>query len=286
MQTNKFSEFRTTYEAHTTQIPILKKLTLQVVKSIKTLSPEVQKLPFFLKENVDFNLYALADLNESLIKILEHNSLCSVEALSRVATEQAVSLIYVIDGDSDERAKSLISHYIAVSTKNARHWLEFADSHGLDGSVQSAKQKLQHLLYWEEQFGASQRFKGVEAWPKYVSDRFESIGAMELYHTIFAPSSDSIHGFPEDIFNSTILRYYPDEIRDDAFKSYLAEKRSFAIFLAAHSVGMFIEAMYRLALKIDAKDIAREFESMAETVNSVIATHENDHKKMKSPPRC
>lgn len=280
-QAAKFSEFRSTCEAHTTQIPRLKIIIEQVDTAITTLTPKVETLPFFLKANVDFNLYALADLNKSLVGMLEGNRSCTVEALSRVASEQAVNLIYVIEGNSDERAKSLISHHVTEATRKTRLWLKFSEANKNNGSAQSAKQKLDHLLYWREQLDASHRFKGVKSWPSAI-DRFADVGAEELYRTIFAASSDAIHGFPDDIFNSTILNYSPEEIRGDAFNAYVAEKHSFAVFLATYAIGLYVGAIHSLAIRLDAQSLAEELMGMAEVVNSMIATHESDHKKMES----
>ncbi|MFZ2524742.1 MAG: DUF5677 domain-containing protein [Candidatus Ferrigenium altingense] len=279
-RTDKLSKFRTTYNAHKTQIPTLQRLTLQTNKVIGTLSPDVQKLPFFLRQNVDFNLYALADLNESLVKMLEANRTCSVEALARVATEQAVNLIYVIESESDDRAKSVISRHLAKSTENAECWLKFANLHGLDESTQSAKKKLQHLQYWKGLLDENQQLKSIETWPLSTKKRFSIVGLENLYHTIFSASSDAIHGFHEDIFNSTILHYYPDEIRDDAFGNYLVEKQSFAIFLAAYSVALYIQALYSLAIRVNAQDAGEKLKDMLEVANALISTHENDHKQM------
>ncbi len=70
-----------------------------------------------------------------------------------------------------------------------------------------------------------------------------------------------------------------NEIRDDGFKGHLAEKQSFSIYLAAYSVALYIQALYSLTIRVDAHDIGERLKSMAEVVNSIIATHENDHKQ-------
>lgn len=278
-RTGKISEFSSVYNAHKAQIPALRKLTSQALEITDILSKNISKLPFFLRENVDFNLYALADLNESIVQILETNRTCSAEALSRVAIEQAVNLIYTIECTTDDRAKSLISYHLAKSTKDADNWLQFAKSQGLEESVKSAQRKIQHLKSCKDMLDVNRQLSSNEEWPRSVKKRFDLIGIESLYHTIFSASSDAIHGFHEDIFNSTILQCTPNEIRDDAFRGYLAEKRSFSVYLSVYSVALYIQALYDLAIKVEAQDIAEELKSMVTVVNSMITTHENDHKQ-------
>ncbi|WP_027468489.1 DUF5677 domain-containing protein [Deefgea rivuli] len=280
---DKISEVRNMCEAHLSQIPPLKIIVEQLDAAISILIPKMETLPFFLKANVDFNLYALADLNKSLVEMLESNRSCTVEALSRVASEQAVNLIYVIGGNADERAKSLISSYVTEATKKTLLWLKFSEAHKKNSSVQSARQKLEHLQYWREQFDLSLRFKGVKPWLS-AFDRFSAVGAEELYRTVFASSSDAIHGFPDDIFNSTTLNYLPEVTREDAFKSYLAEKKSFAVFLTLCAIGLYVNAIHSLALKLEIPDLAEELMGKIEVVNSMITTHENDLSHAMSMP--
>ena len=187
---------------------------------------------------------------------------------------------------TDERAKALITHYLTKSMENAKRWRAFSESNGLDESIQSAKRKIDHLQSWKERFNSGAQAAKIDTWPSSANQRFREVGIEELYHTIYSSSSDSIHGFKEDIFNSTILQYYPDAIRDEAFKGYVAEKQSFAVFLSAQSVSLLIQALYNLALKVDARASGEKLKSMIETVNAVIASHENDHKQMSPTLEC
>jgi hypothetical protein len=276
---HSFWDVRGVFDHHVTHIPVLRQLVSDLRQIADKLSPKANVLPQFSRVNVNFSLYALRDLNESLVEALERDRVCSVEALSRVAIEKAVNLMYVVDDENDERAKSLLLHYLSISKRNAKSWLKHSLEKKRATAIEAGQKKLKALNYWVNRFGPANQFGNLSAWPN-AADRFKAVGAESFYRTAFATASDAIHGFSEDIFNLTVFSSIKAEEQDEAFKAYFAEKRSFAVYLAATCLGLFLEALYRLAVKLQDVDSAEELLRMVSTVNSIIVQHDEDNRIM------
>lgn len=229
-------------------------------------------LLFLIKVQAQSLLQILEDLNSSLISSLSKGLYSSVEALSRVAIENAVNLMYICDEEDAFRAKSLLKSYVTSSQDRAEKWLKFSISQN-DGVAEERANTLIETLRGAKTFLTFFNDPNVKGWPD-ARARFRAINIEKLYHVLFAPSSNAVHGFSEDVYNQTYIEYVPAQFRQEMFASYDAEKISFAYYLATNSILLYCEAAYRISLKLNREDMEEAFSVTRKEIFNLIGEHE------------
>ena len=117
--------------------------------------------------------------------------------------------------------------------------------------------------------------KTVKGWPDACS-RFRDAGYEHFYHILFAPASDSIHGFSNDIFNRFLGEALPvsEEERNEYFEGQLAEKISFAYYLATHSILFFCAAASHIAERAEDEEASEKLHIIGKTLETMLVEHE------------
>lgn len=221
-------------------------------------------------------LSALSEINTGIVRCLENKLYTSVEALSRVAVEHTVNLMYITGDDDNVRSLSLLYHHVAGAKRQANNWLAFSKRVGDDGGVNAARDKLEHLNRFVFS-GKATTSKKLKKWPRII-ERFKSVGLESLYHVFFSPTSDSVHTLSEDLFNITILESYPEAYGDNGQGLFYVEKESFAYYHATNAQRCFAEAAAHIAKKIDDNTALERIIDIGGRLNTLIMEHENHHK--------
>ncbi len=212
---------------------------------------------------------ALSELNDSLITHLENGSYFSAESLSRVAIEHAINLMYILD--EDKRADSLIVHYFDTAHDKAKKWLRLSQSTDDDVSKAFAQAKLDSIMWFRENCVRNEH-KAQFEWPNAFR-RFQAVGLEELYRTVYAAASDSVHSLSEDIFNLTLAQRLPRELKKLHLEGYWIEKGAFAVYLVATAMSCYCEAAIRLARKVSAEKARRMLQSTGGVLKEICAKH-------------
>lgn len=229
-------------------------------------------LPFLIKIQAQSLLEILEDLNSSLISSLSKGLYSSVEALSRVAIENAINVMYICGEDDTFRAKSLLKSYVTSSRERGEKWLKYSvierDSVAEDRAntfLETLKTAKTFLTFFND--------PNVKGWPD-ARARFRAVGIENLYHVLFAPSSNAVHGFSEDVYNLMYVEFVPVQFRQKMFNSYNAEKTSFAYYLATNAILLYCEAVFKLSLKMENEDVAGKLFDVREKLFKLISEHE------------
>jgi hypothetical protein len=226
------------------------------------------------KIQVQTILEILDDLNNCLLISLSNQLYSSVEALSRVALENTINLIFIAEGDDDKRAKSLLNSYATTSKVRAEQWYNYtvkvSDLEGRSRAGRLISYIDEHIKVFLSPFRNDKEVKGWSS----ARSRFEAVGLEHLYHILYAPSCNSIHSFSEDIYNVTFAENTPEILREEAFNAILAEKISFAYYLATNAVFLYAEAVYRLAIRLERSKVEVKILEVKEGLWQLVMEHE------------
>jgi hypothetical protein len=216
------------------------------------------------------------DLNRGILSCLESRCYSAAESLARSSLENSINLLCLVDDVTTTRCRSLLKSYLGQTRKRAGHWLTFAKSDDDPKTLARAQGFVNHLAMMTKIVRDFDGKKPVPGWPDARS-RFRSVDLESLYHVLFAPASDSVHGFSEDIFNNTIteLVYKEAGRRKTMHEATQAEKLSFAYYLAANAVAVFGEAILHLAERANRPDLEDAIVKVGEKIASVIIEHES-----------
>lgn len=271
--TRKFSLQHLEHKNHLTTLSTCLE---EVTKGARALHVERDNpLPFILKVQAQTLLEILDDLNSSLVASLSKGFYSSVEALSRVALENTINLIYIFEDDEVLRAKSLLNSYLTTSKKRAEKWLDYAVNVKDVEGEQRARTFIQHLKDNIKTFlSPFRKDPKIKGWPD-ARARFKAVGLENLYHILYAPSCNSVHSFSEDIYNFTYAEYTPPVVRAEIFNGMMAEKTSFAYYLATNAVLLYSEAIQRLAVRFENEEIEKDVFGEKQKLWRLITEHEN-----------
>ncbi|MGT8836470.1 hypothetical protein C6H60_17685 [Vibrio cholerae] len=162
----------------------------------KTLNPGKNKHFKYtlVKLFVDYMLYSIDETNRMIVMSLESGAYSVAESLARTSSEYSSNLIYVIEGDSNLRAKSLLKDFYNKSKINAEKWLEYAESTVNEDEIYAAKVKVAMVnKMMDVDFLHASKWPGSQA-------KFKAINLEHFYHHTFAPASNSTHSLSEDIY--------------------------------------------------------------------------------------
>ncbi len=213
--------------------------------------------------------FAILELNDCLVTHLEKNHYFAAESLSRIAIEHAVNLMYLLD--EDKRSFSLLNHYFDVSRDKAHKWLQLSKKTNDETGKAMAKAKLDSLLLFRE-YLLGKDFNGTAKWPN-TFERFKAVGLDEMYRTVYAAASDSVHSMSEDIFNFTLTKYFPQEIKSWHLNAYSVERKAFAVYLVATAMSCWCEASIRMADKINMQKSKNTLLKSGEILRAVCNKH-------------
>jgi len=250
------------YHAHTSHVTA----TLWEALSNQDETVEIQQIMRYIA--------TLREINGEMTGSLERGSFSTVEALSRVSVEQSVNLIYILN--SSDNCYRLLTSYIDKTEENAINWEKYAVRINSECAIQAARGRIDQVRTARKIFPHLVS-KPSEKWPS-AYQRFKATDLEDFYHNVFSPASNSIHSFSEDMFNDFLMRTHPDP----EMKNVLAaEKASFAVFLAASSMLVFLESLCRVADFCKQNDTASLAEKLGECIKSIIEEHEFDHSELR-----
>lgn len=263
---------------HEKHLAILEQCYEELYSLSNKLNPgESDVLKYTIKKlQIQYILKAIAEINKCIVASLKWQCFTVSEALSRIAIEHSVNLMFVLDGEEHDRSKSFLKHYIVKSKEKAQKWLDYSNKSNDHGAIEAAKSKISYLEILSNN-NKGLVGKDVKGW-KDARQRFAEVGVEKLYHVLFASSSDSIHSLSEDIFNLTIIETQHESMGRIAYKGFLAEKLSFAYYLSANSLSFFAEALHRLACYMGENAIANEAVVTGEKLVKVIKEHNETEK--------
>lgn len=272
---NYLSKFSDEHSEHKCHLPALIEIHKKVYEYCAALDiSNCKSLKYLiLKKQCDYLLQSVAELNQGIILCLESKLYSSVESLSRIAIEHAVNLIYIVEGEEHQRAKSLLKHYVIDTKKRAERWLVYSTKHDDEKATAKAELKLEYIKEISE-LNPSLIKKDVKGWPD-ARARFRETGLESLYHVLFSSASDSVHSLSEDIFNLTIIENFPESAKDSGLIGFISEKTSFAFYLATNSLGLFAEAAARLASRMEDELVLEKLIEVSPEINLLVAEHES-----------
>lgn len=220
-------------------------------------------------------LSSLEEMNRGILNNLETGLYSVVEALSRVAIEHSVNLIYLVEDPGHTRSVSLLKHHLDGSRKRALRWKEYAENTNMENDVHIAKEKLASI---ENQYLCLSDVldETIPSWPINVRERFSLAGLEYSYHVLFSSASDSVHSLSEDIFNLTFVETIAlEKDRANMALGLTAEKMSFAIYLAANAICFYGEAIMRIARCVEDLEIQKDIRLVGTKLQAILSEHNN-----------
>jgi len=269
--------FAQQHEMHRDQLGVLRECQQDTYRILKTIDLNAAgEYKFFSKvacyvmaENID-------DINHGMLQSLSVNCYSAVESLARVSIENSINLMYVVKDKDSLKPRSLLKSYLTSSSKRATHWLNYAKTIDDSKYLDRAKIFSNHI---ESISGVFKDINDSDVFPHWpdARSRFRSVGLEAFYHILFAPTSDSIHGFSEDIFNNVLIDLSPNEIdvKHALLKAQKAEKLSLAYYLTTNAVLFFCDAAHRICVRTENDMKVAELDKIAIKLNGVIAEHES-----------
>ncbi|NUT81834.1 DUF5677 domain-containing protein [Pseudomonas brassicacearum] len=272
---NRKEHFTKPHLEHKRHLPELEKLQYQIDEVLHSINlDKAGDFKFVSKVCCYTTADIIADLNIAILQSLKIGSYSAAEALSRSSLENSINLILFSQDPTSSRPKSILLNYLKTSKIRAHKWHRYARESNHIESIKRSSDFEQSLDIMKGLFGDLDS-KDVKGWPDAYS-RFRDAGFEHFYHILFAPASDSIHGFSNDIFNRFLGEKLPvsEEERKEYFEGQLAEKISFAYYLATHAVLFFCVAASYIADRAESEDASEKFQIIAKALEVMIVEHE------------
>jgi hypothetical protein len=267
--------FISDYSSHQEHLSTLTESYSSLVSLSKSINPgESNRVKYLIKKvQCDYLMKTLEDINKSIIYGLNNKLYTVCEALSRIAIEYAINMMFILEGENHERSKSLLKHYITKSKEKAKKWLNYSERVNDIKGIKHANSKLNYLndLARENKDLVG---KGVKGW-KDARQRFSDVGHEHMYHILFSSASDSVHSASEDIFNLTMTESLPATMRETAHHGIYAEKVSFAYYLSANALLFFAESLARLAAVMEENEVENEIICIGKELSGIIQSHQD-----------
>lgn len=276
MKPEHLQRFTQQHNEHANQLDTLQSCQAEIFQAVTaidlTTEGNLSLLPQIAVYTIVMNIH---DLNRGILSCLQIRSYSAAESLARSSLENSINLLCIVNDLTSTRCRSLLKHYLGQTRKRAGHWLTFAQSQDDPKTLERSQGFVNHVAAMTKIFKDFEGKKPVPGWPD-ARARFKSVDMETLYHVLFAPASDSVHGFSEDIFNRTVTELaYKDEERLDAMHAATdAEKLSFAYYLGANAVGIFGEAIFHLASRMRRPDVEDTLTKIGDRIGAMISEHE------------
>jgi hypothetical protein len=180
----------------------------------------------------------------------------SCEALSRVAFESSVDVLYILKNPNRmERIFQYFSTYITEERKQNQKWersISNLDAQDQILQKRGITQKTNYLDLVENFLGEVATQVNLSYPPQKSSinayDRFQNLGGEIDYRTLYAAMSSQIHNDAEDLLNSFLLSAYSYRSEDKGleFRQKLAiETENFSRLMVYSSLQYYLEACLR-----------------------------------------
>lgn len=215
----------------------------------------------------------ISELNRSILNSLKIDCYSAAEALSRTSLENSINLMLFSKDPTSDTPKSMLLNYFSTSKKRAKSWCAYAERSRNSETIKRSTDfdlSLDRMRGWFKDLDDK-----VKPWPS-AYDRFKAAGYEHFYHILFAPASDSTHGFSNDIFNRFLGEMVPlsGEERKEYFESQQAEKISFACYLATNSILFYCAAASHIARRAEHKEALENLQSIGKTLGAMLTEHE------------
>jgi hypothetical protein len=190
---------------------------------------------------------AFEHLDAALVAFVTGSAAAS-EGISRVTVELSVSILYILGGQRESRLLAFLEDYVNVEQKRIRNWSNAVQS-------LSEPEREEHIREIDRRHSGivamsdvlAQLRTGIasagvtlvkESWPT-VAGRFEAIGEVVAYRTVYARMSGGVHSDAEET-----IRYFIGRISDDpdVLECISIETIWFSKFLLYLAVKYFLRA--------------------------------------------
>lgn len=273
----RINDYAKQHETHKDQLVILRECQKDAYRILTSIDLKAAGEYKFISKVACYVMAGnIDDINHGMLKSLEINCYSAVESLARVSIENSINLMYVVKDKDSLKSRSLIKSYLTSSSRRAVHWLNYAETLGDAKYLERAKIFSSHMQNISGIFKDLNDSEVFPHWPDARS-RFRSVGLEAFYHILFAPTSDSIHGFSEDIFNSLLIDISPNDldVKQALQKAQKAEKLSLAYYLTTNAVLFFCHAAHRICCRSEREPEAAALEQVVLKLNGVITAHED-----------
>lgn len=173
----ELTAFTKAHSQHTSSLQDLELAYEQICITCASLHiGDSQHIKYLIKKiQCEYLLAKAIEINKIILESAKQRMFTAVEALSRIAIEYAVNIIYITEGEDHFRAKSLLQHYIDDSMRRAKAWKKHAEESGDSEAISAACWKMQYLesIFMQTGLGLN---KAVSKWPG-AKDRFKAIGS-------------------------------------------------------------------------------------------------------------
>ncbi len=260
---------------HKRHLPALEKQQRQIDEILHSVSLDDNGEFVFATKICCYTVASIiSDLNRGILQCLKIESYSGAETLSRTSLENSINLIIFSKNKTSAKPKSIIVHYLKTSKIRAQKWLRYARENNDTESIKRSSEFSQWLDSLRGLFGDLET-KEVKGWPDAYS-RFKEAGYEHFYHILFAPASDSTHGFSNDIFNRFFGELLPvnETERQQLFDGQLAEKISFAYYLATFSILFYCAAASHIAERAENEEASKKIDTIAKCLQAMITEHE------------
>lgn len=272
---NRRELFTKPHLEHKRHLPTLEQLQDQIDEVLHSISLDgAGAFKFVSKVCCYTTADIISDLNLAILQSLKISSYSAVEALSRSSLENSINLIIFSKDPTSGKPKSILLNHLNTSKDRARKWHRYAKESNNAESIERSRDFEESLDIIGGLFGDLDP-KTVKGWPDARS-RFRDAGYEHFYHILFAPASDSIHGFSNDIFNRVLGESLPlsAEARAEYFEGQIAEKISFAYYLATNSILFFCAAASQIAERAENEEASEKLHIIGKALEIMLIEHE------------
>ncbi|HHK5433929.1 TPA: DUF5677 domain-containing protein [Pseudomonas aeruginosa] len=272
---NRRKHFTEPHLEHKRHLPALEQLQHKIDGALYSISLDGKgAFKFASKVCCYTTAGVISDLNRAILNSLKIDCYSAAEALSRTSLENSINLMLFGKDLTSDRPKSMLLNYFGTSKKRARSWRRHAEESKNTESIKRSREFDQSLDFMRGLFGDLDESK-VKVWPS-AYDRFKAAGYEHFYHILFAPASDSTHGFSNDIFNRFLGEMLPmsEKEREEYFESQQAEKISFAYYLATNSILFHCAAASHIAGRAEHEEALDELHIIGKVLETMLVEHE------------
>ena len=193
-------------------------------------------------------LHRNAEHAEAAISALATPFGSAAEVVSRAAFEASINIIYIIGEDSEHRPGRLSAyfyHYLNEADRQVIQWKKQIATLLPEDQKIHLKASAQRQSVIESQRAMVARIPGFkeEKWPSAVQ-RFEAIGKVLDYRTLYVRLSSEAHADAEETLRYFFAKIHPDKT---ILEQMRLETATFSRFLVYAAIAMFVETCFSYA---------------------------------------
>lgn len=235
---------------------------------------EGEGIPYLIQRTqIRVLIDSLTEINESILILLKNNLFNGADPLSRVALEHSINLLYLLNGEENERSKQLLKDYIDTTLKNSERWYNHSKDNGDEMAMEVSLLKVNHLKSIKNSH-PSLYDGSCKKWPN-AHDRFLKTGHINAYRTLFSMNSDSIHSLSEDTYNFSTIPHYPEQVQELVYKNLKSGNSSLSVYHGIKSIYYYGLVLNQLAKKLDNTDLSKKIATILHNqLTDLIYEHE------------